>query len=402
MGKRYCSLISGLAFIGAAVAGFLTYSYYFPGTDVKWIVCGGEYAGNCDALNQWGYASIFGMPLAAYGLFMFLLILFTALIADYAAGEYYVVGFMLVLPLVVLTLLADIVLAGVMIWLKTVCLLCVTTYLINLLLLLTVYFWYRRLTREEVSLREMYRTLLPNGPQKKASAALYVLFIFLLSFAVFSTAYVLQMKASPVRQSKEQTQKAVEAFYLQTPENMELPASRLRIGTEGAKVRIIAFTDFLCSACYQFFQLEKELHGKYGDKLSVTYYNYPLDQSCNANLQQTVYKSSCTAAKAMLSAASLNIYSEYMVNHFSRYAEFHGQYTEDKALAVADGLVDEKTFRQELDGDTVNQIVKRDIELARKLNVEATPTIFINGRRIEGVPPREIIEAIIEKELKTP
>jgi len=47
----------------------------------------------------------------------------TAPIADYAAGEYYVVGFMLVLPLVILSPLADIVLAGVMIWLKTFCLL---------------------------------------------------------------------------------------------------------------------------------------------------------------------------------------------------------------------------------------------------------------------------------------
>ncbi len=313
------------------------------------------------------------------------------------------VGFMLVLPLVVLILLADIVLAGVMIWLKTVCFLCVTTYLVNLLLLLTVYFWYRRLTREGVSLRQAYSSLLPkesDSPPKKAAAALYVLFSFLLFFSVFSTAYVLQMKTYPVRQSKEQTQKAVEAFYLQTPENLELPASRLRIGPEGAKVRIIAFTDFLCSACHQFFQMEKDLHAKYGDKLSVTYYNYPLDQSCNIKLQQTVYQSSCTAAKAMLSAASLNIYPEYVVKHFSRYDEFHGQYTEDKALTVADGLVDEKTFREEIDGDAVNQIVKRDIELAGKLRIEATPTLFINGRRMEGVPPREIIEAIIEKELK--
>ncbi len=80
MGQKYCSLTAGLAFIGAAVAGFLTYSYYFPGADAKFVVCGGEYAGNCDALNQWGYASIFGMPLAVYGLFMFLLILFTVVL----------------------------------------------------------------------------------------------------------------------------------------------------------------------------------------------------------------------------------------------------------------------------------------------------------------------------------
>jgi len=386
------------------VAGFLTYSHYFPGTIEKFIVCGGEYAGTCDALNQWEYASIFGIPIAAYGLFMFLLILFTALIADYAAGEYYVVGFMLVLPLVILSLLADIVLAGVMIWLKTFCLLCGITYFINFLLLLTIYVWYQHLTREGGSLREAYGSLLlkeSDSSHKKASAALYVLFIFLLFFSVFSTSYVLQIKTYPVRQSKEQTQKAVESFYLQTPENLELPVSQLRMGPAGAKVQIVAFTDFLCSACFQFFQLEKELHAQYGEKISVTYYNYPLDQECNGNVQQTMYKSSCTASKAMLSAASLNVFTEYVVKHFSRYEEFHSQYARDKALAVADGLVNEDRFQQEIDGDAVKQIVMRDIELAEKLHIKATPTLFINGRRMEGVPSREILESIIERELKS-
>jgi len=42
MGKKYCSLIAILAFIGAMVAGFLTYSHYFPGAIEKFIVCGGE------------------------------------------------------------------------------------------------------------------------------------------------------------------------------------------------------------------------------------------------------------------------------------------------------------------------------------------------------------------------
>ena len=340
MGKNYCFLIAILAFIGATVAGYLAYSHYFPKLIEKFVVCGGEYAGNCDALNQWEYASILGIPIAAYGLFMFLLILFTALIVDYAAGEYYAVGFMLVLPLIVLSLLADILLASVMIWLKTFCLLCGITYFINVLLLLISYAWYRHLTSEGFSLWAGYRSLLMNEsdiPQKKVVAALYVLIVLLLFFSILSTSYVLQIKTYPVRQSEEQMHKAVQAFYLQTPENLELPASRLRIGPDGAKVQIVAFTDFLCSACFKFFQLEKELHA---------------------------------------------------------------QYAKDKALAVADGLVDAKRFQQEIDGEVVNQIVQRDIKLAEKLHIEATPTLFINGRRIEGVPPREIMEGIIEKELK--
>jgi protein-disulfide isomerase len=37
--------------------------------------------------------------------------------------------------------------------------------------------------------------------------------------------------------------------------------------------------------------------------------------------------------------------------------------------------------------------------LARQLGVNATPTIFINGRRMVGAPGTEALEMIIKKEL---
>jgi protein-disulfide isomerase/uncharacterized membrane protein len=404
VGKKYCSIVAALALTGTSIAGALTYGHYYPGRSLQLVLCGGTFGGNCDALSQWEYASIFGIPISAYGLFLFLLVLFTILVADYAAGEYHVTGLLIILPIVVLSVLADVVLAGVMVWLQTFCLLCVATYLVNLLLMLTLYFWYRSLTHEGFSLKKAYGSLMmkeSDSSPKKAVASLYVLFVFLLCFSVFSTSYVLQIKTYPARQAQEQMQKAIAAFFMQVPEKLDLPISKLRIGPESVKVQIVVFTDFLCSACYQFFQLEKELHAKYGEKISIIYYNYPLDRSCNKSLSQTLYNGSCIASQAMLSAASLSILKEYVSKHYSRYDEFHGQYSKDKAVAVADGLVAKQLFQQELDGETTKQIVQRDIELARKLNINATPTLFINGRRMEGVSPRDMMEKIIDRELKS-
>ncbi|MDR3237148.1 MAG: hypothetical protein LBT84_01460 [Spirochaetia bacterium] len=34
------------------------------------------------------------------------------------------------------------------------------------------------------------------------------------------------------------------------------------------------------------------------------------------------------------------------------------------------------------------------------MKIDGTPTIFINGRKISGVPPKEMLEALIAKELE--
>ncbi|MCX7781299.1 MAG: thioredoxin domain-containing protein [Negativicutes bacterium] len=404
MSRRYCTIISALAFSGAVVAGYLTYLHYYPTGYAEFILCGSQTAGNCDSLSQSEFATIFGLPVAAYGLFMFLLILFTALVADYAGGAYYTYGLALNLLLLALSMAADAVLAGVMIWLKTFCFLCLLTYAINLLLFLTAWMWYRHLKDQEgISLRIAFRSIMTresDGPEQKAVASLYVLFVFLLAFAVFSTSYVLQMKTLAFRQSKEQMQQVVADFYRQEAEKLELPPSLLTTGPAGAKVQIIAFTDFLCSACYQFFRLEKELTAKYGDKIAFAYYNYPLDQECNQYVRQTVYKSSCTAAKAMLASALTGVFPVYLEKHFSRYNDFHGKYDRDKALETVAGLIEPKWFMDQAESAAVQQLLQRDIELAEKMNIKATPTIFINGRRLEGVPPREVVEMIVQKELK--
>ena len=41
----------------------------------------------------------------------------------------------------------------------------------------------------------------------------------------------------------------------------------------------------------------------------------------------------------------------------------------------------------------------RDIALAERLGINGTPTLFVNGREIGGVLPREAMEMIVTREL---
>ena len=46
-------------------------------------------------------------------------------------------------------------------------------------------------------------------------------------------------------------------------------------------------------------------------------------------------------------------------------------------------------------------LVKRDIELYKKLKLTAVPAIIIKGRVIEGNPGREVLESVIEREMNS-
>jgi protein-disulfide isomerase len=52
-----------------------------------------------------------------------------------------------------------------------------------------------------------------------------------------------------------------------------------------------------------------------------------------------------------------------------------------------------------MDLAATSNLLRRDIDLAEKLKIRATPTIFIDGRRVDGVAPQEVMEAIIRREL---
>jgi protein-disulfide isomerase len=48
------------------------------------------------------------------------------------------------------------------------------------------------------------------------------------------------------------------------------------------------------------------------------------------------------------------------------------------------------------------QWVKRNLLLGQKMSVTGTPTIFINGRRLDGMVPYNIFSELVERSLTLP
>ena len=192
--NRYLNTIQILAAAGLALSAILLYQHYHPDMDMGIIACGRGFVNPCISVGQSKYAVFFGVPVAALGLIFYIFITFMLLVADYTKEKYYAVICGMILPLVAAGVAADVVLAGLMIKLGSICSLCAATYAINIaILVLLVMMIKKYLSWAEIA-ASIKNIFMPENPDQKAVLALMVLFIFFMSFSVISGAGILRLR----------------------------------------------------------------------------------------------------------------------------------------------------------------------------------------------------------------
>ncbi len=76
------------------------------------------------------------------------------------------------------------------------------------------------------------------------------------------------------------------------------------------------------------------------------------------------------------------------------------QYSERRLLAfAAEHNLDGGKFRSCLRNGDSRGVVQEDVELASQMGVKATPTLFINGEKVEGAQSFEVYRELIERKL---
>ena len=84
----------------------------------------------------------------------------------------------------------------------------------------------------------------------------------------------------------------------------------------------------------------------------------------------------------------------------SQRGENRGAFSKDNLKRFAADLdLDTASFNSCLDSDRYAQKVKDDIAEGERMGVQAFPTFFINGTKIEGVMPLATYRSIIEEAL---
>lgn len=157
-------------------------------------------------------------------------------------------------------------------------------------------------------------------------------------------------------------------------------------GAEKAAVTIVEFSDFECRFCREVQPVLRQIVESYGTSVRLIFKHLPLEG----------HRNSLPAARAA-----------YCAGEQDRFWQFH-----DALFAAGDlsppGLLDQiatglglglARFRACLDSEQSRAAIVKDMEIARSLRIDSTPSFVVNGKVFKGALSYAEFKKIVEREL---
>lgn len=339
---------------------------------------------NCDVVAVSSYATVLGVPVAGIGLLFFALqLLFGgwALLQREAARGPAAVGLLLallgLLPTVYLLYLMFAVLETY----------CVSCFAMDLGVVLIATGWAVSRIAGVSALRHR-QTVLPPLVATLVFGAVGALFLVNLGLATFG------VKTPPA----ELVQRAMQMHYAQPAQQIDFPVSTHPTwGSATPLVQILEFSDFQCPFCKEAAFRVKPMLAEFRQQVQVVFLHYPLDQSCNADLQHPMHQSACLAARAAVCAQRDGKFWEFHDHLFRNQNRLNQEFLEQTAVALG---MDTARLRTCMIDPATEARIQEDLALGRALHVAGTPAIFLNGRLLsQGWQQKDVLRAFIKEEL---
>ncbi len=265
---------------------------------------------------------------------------------------------------------------------QAICLMCSGLYLVAVGLFASTWWLRRATTVSAVEGEASDRVVLMIG------AAVAVLLVGFVAFEIF--------RPAPPSESVESIQANDREFYdwFVARPGIEMPTTGgNRRGAATAAVQIVEFSDFECGHCNAFHRSLDTVLRRMTSDVSVVFHHFPLDAHCNPTVKDPFHENACLAAVAAECAAEQGKFWEYHNQLFDNQAQlgrtFLLKYAEDLGLEIA-------RFGACLSSPEARKRVEQDAQLGARLGIRSTPTVLINGRRIEGtLDAKQLAQAIV-------
>ena len=425
---------------GAAVSGLLLLEHHGEQRAAAAVgqVCGEGAESGCAVVSQSRFSAVSGVPLAALGLFFYtslVLLLVLGLLAGPAARA---AAAALVLLALVLALALDVVLLGIQAFaVHAFCKLCLLTYLFNALAMVVLLRSRRdgRVVGEAVGTMDgrlvfagwalgslalaagVMAAEMALGSRERAREA-----SILGSPATAPTPAPLPAPAAAAsarptlpapagaplppdtqrwqeeaRMAQEQarrlqeilddprkldqyfTDKAAREFEQGPVRTLDLAGVPFK-GPADAPVRVVEYSDFLCPFCRSLAGAFTAFLPQTGNRVAVYFKNYPLDQSCNPNLKATIHAGACALALGGVCAQDQGKFWPYHDKVYAQPPANPG--VKDVARMAGEAGLDAGALEACMTSAKARARLGAQIAEAQAAAVEATPTVFINGRRL--------------------
>ncbi|MDO8504101.1 MAG: thioredoxin domain-containing protein [bacterium] len=160
-------------------------------------------------------------------------------------------------------------------------------------------------------------------------------------------------------------------------------------GNREASVTVIEYSDFQCPACGAYYPVIKQLVEEFGGNIAFVYRHFPLRQ---------IHQNAELAAYAAEAAGKQNKFWEMHGMIFENQKEWSNERNaKEFFLKYADALdLNKEQFIVDFDSREIKDKINADYQSGLRLNVNATPTFFLNGEKLQNPRNYENFKSLIQ------
>ena len=381
--RRFAAVVAlVLAVAGLGVSADLTRIHVKVHEDPNYrSFCAFSQKVNCDTVAESPYSVVAGVPVSVWGMFGYLLMAVSAawtLKRSRNDNAHVPAGTLMGLTgvsVAVSAVMAFISLTRI----HAICVLCFTSYGLNVLLLVTsVWLCYM-----VCGVRDSIRRTVGFYWHHRALSALSALVLF-GGAAVLVEAYPKYWKASG-----EVGPQGLNVGVTDSGDHW--------IGASRPVVTIVEYSDYECPFCRRRHHDVRRLVSEHPHALRLIHRHFPLDQHCNPMVTRPFHRFACRMA---LMAACAGRQHRFWFANDLLFQWPKGDLPPDLSRFAQKAGLDLKQFRTCVAQSAAMDAVQRDVQAGLALHLRGTPIFFIGNRRFVGHVPKKVVRNLLTRRLR--
>ena len=163
-------------------------------------------------------------------------------------------------------------------------------------------------------------------------------------------------------------------------------------GSPDALVTLIEYSDFQCPACAIYYQMVNKLADEMGDDVLIIFRHFPLP---------SIHSQAELAAQAAEAAGQQGAFWDMHDKLFEEQRAWSNQSdAKDIFIGYAEELnLDIAKFKSDIANSDIKDAVKDDRKSGDKALIEGTPTLFLNGKKINNPRSYDKLRQAVKDEL---
>jgi len=166
------------------------------------------------------------------------------------------------------------------------------------------------------------------------------------------------------------------------------------MGSTSTGVRLVEYGDFECPYCEQYYPTVKAVTTEFKDQIEFQFRNFPL-----VNVHQNAFAGARAAEAAALQGKYWEMHDAlYEPSNWQVWSTSNNPTVQFKQYAAMLGLNAAK-FASDFASTKVNDTVRADMDEGNRLNIQGTPTFFLDGKQVTVANDQAAFEKVIKAEI---